>query len=191
MDTVLELRALTKHFPTHQAVTGISLAIKRGEFFGLVGPSGCGKTTTLRLIAGFESPTSGEILLNGSSIAGRPPYRRNVSTVFQNYALFPHLTVAQNVAFGLERRGRLSKSDIRDRVNRTLALVQLSGKESRLPNQISGGERQRVAVARSLILEPQMLLLDEPCRLSIPSCESRCARNSKMCSGVSGSRFSS
>ncbi len=162
MDTVLELRALTKHFPTHQAVTGISFAIKRGEFFGLVGPSGCGKTTTLRLIAGFESPTSGEILLNGSSIAGRPPYRRNVSTVFQNYALFPHLTVGQNVAFGLERRGGLSKSDIRERVNRTLELVQLSGKESRLPNQISGGERQRVAVARSLILEPQMLLLDEP-----------------------------
>lgn len=162
MDTVLELRALTKHFPTHQAVNGISLAVKRGEFFGLVGPSGCGKTTTLRLIAGFESPSTGDILLNGTSMAGLPPYRRDVSTVFQNYALFPHLTVAQNVAFGLERRGGLSKHEIHERVDRTLALVQLSGKQSRLPSQISGGERQRVAVARSLILEPEMLLLDEP-----------------------------
>ena len=162
MDTVLELRALSKHFPTHQAVNGISLAVRRGEFFGLVGPSGCGKTTTLRLIAGFESPTAGEILLNGNSIVELRPYQRNVSTVFQNYALFPHLTVARNVAFGLERRGGLAKAEIHSRVERTLALVQLSGKESRLPHQISGGERQRVALARSLILEPQVLLLDEP-----------------------------
>lgn len=162
MDTVLELRALSKHFPTHKAVDGISLAVQRGEFFGVVGPSGCGKTTTLRLIAGFESPTAGEILLNGHSIAELRPYQRSVSTVFQNYALFPHLTVAQNVAFGLERRGGLPKTEIRERVERTLSLVQLSGKESRLPNQISGGERQRVALARSLILEPQVLLLDEP-----------------------------
>jgi len=162
VDTVLELRALSKHFATHQAVNGISLAVKRGEFFGLVGPSGCGKTTTLRLIAGFERPTAGEILLNGRSIAELPPYQRDVSTVFQNYALFPHLTVAQNVAFGLERRRGLRKTEIRDQVENTLGLVQLSGKESRLPNQISGGERQRVALARSLILQPQVLLLDEP-----------------------------
>ncbi|MBV9158775.1 MAG: ABC transporter ATP-binding protein [Acidobacteriaceae bacterium] len=162
MESVLELRDLTKHYPTHQAVNCISLCIKPGEFFSLVGPSGCGKTTTLRLIAGFEAPTSGEILLNGNSVTSLPPYRRDVNTVFQSYALFPHLTVVQNVAFGLERRRRESKIEIREKVKRALALVQLSGKESRLPSQISGGERQRVALARSLVLEPQVLLLDEP-----------------------------
>ncbi len=162
VDTVLELRALTKHFPAHAAVNGIALEVGRGEFFSLVGPSGCGKTTTLRLIAGFETPTAGDILLNGRSLNGLPPYRRNVSTVFQNYALFPHLTVAENVSFGLRRRGGLSEAAIRSKVEGTLALLQLSGKESRTPAQISGGERQRVALARSLVLEPQVLLLDEP-----------------------------
>ncbi len=163
VDTVLELRALTKHFPTHPAVNGISLEIERGEFFSLVGPSGCGKTTTLRLIAGFEEPTSGEILLNRCPVAGLKPYQRNVSTVFQNYALFPHLTVAENVSFGLERRSpRMPRSAIREKVDRVLDLVQLSGKQARLPHRISGGERQRVALARSLVLEPQVLLLDEP-----------------------------
>jgi ABC-type Fe3+/spermidine/putrescine transport system ATPase subunit len=161
METVLELRALTKRFPTHSAVDGISLSIQRGEFFSLVGPSGCGKTTTLRLIAGFEEPTSGEILLGGRPVAGLRPYQRDVSTVFQSYAVFPHLTVAQNVAFGLQRRN-LGKTDIQRKVQQMLELVQLSGKESRLPSQISGGERQRVALARSLILEPKVLLLDEP-----------------------------
>ena len=161
MNTVLELRNLSKHFSTHAAVNGISLVIHRGEFFSLVGPSGCGKTTTLRLIAGFEAPTSGDVLLNGTVLNHLPPYERDVSTVFQNYALFPHLTVAQNVAFGLERR-RLGRNAIRDKVESALALVQLSGKESRLATQISGGERQRVALARSLVLEPQVLLLDEP-----------------------------
>jgi ABC-type Fe3+/spermidine/putrescine transport system ATPase subunit len=161
--TVLELRALTKHYPTHRAVNGVSLAIERGEFFSLVGPSGCGKTTTLRLIAGFETPTSGDILLAGQSVTNRKPYHRNVSTVFQNYALFPHLTVAQNIAFGLaRRRSRFDKRTIAKKIEEALALVQLSGKESRLPNQISGGERQRVALARSIVLEPQVLLLDEP-----------------------------
>jgi spermidine/putrescine transport system ATP-binding protein len=162
VDTVLELRALTKHYPTHRAVNGVSIELKRGEFFALVGPSGCGKTTTLRLIAGLESPTSGEILLNGRSVASVKPYRRNVSTVFQNYALFPHLSVKDNVAFGLERQSGLSKPVIRQRVERVLALVQMSGKELRLPHQLSGGERQRVALARSLVLEPEVLLLDEP-----------------------------
>jgi spermidine/putrescine transport system ATP-binding protein len=162
VDTVLELRALTKHYAAHRAVIGVSLAIRRGEFFSLVGPSGCGKTTTLRLIAGFEDPTSGDILLGGQPVAGLRPYQRNVSTVFQNYALFPHLTVAQNVAFGLERNRGLGKAQIAKKVKQTLALVQLSGKETRLPNQISGGERQRVALARSLVLEPHVLLLDEP-----------------------------
>lgn len=162
MDTVLELRALAKCYGTHTAVNGISISISQGEFFALIGPSGCGKTTTLRLIGGFEEPTSGEILLAGHSAAGMRPYQRDVSTVFQNYALFPHLTVAANIAFGLERRNHLSRQEIRTKVGRALALVQLSSKETRRPHQISGGERQRVALARSLVLEPKVLLLDEP-----------------------------
>lgn len=162
MNTVLELRALTKHYAAHRAVNGISLALERGEFFSLLGPSGCGKTTTLRLIAGFETPTSGEILLNGLSVAKLKPYERNVNTVFQNYALFPHLTVAKNIAFGLDCRPRPAAAQIVAKVNRLLSMLQLEGKGDRLPNQISGGERQRVALARSLVLEPDVLLLDEP-----------------------------
>lgn len=162
MQTVLELRGLSKDFPTHRAVNGVSFSLARGEFFSLVGPSGCGKTTTLRLIAGFEEPTDGQVLLDGHSVEGLPAYRRDVSTVFQNYALFPHLTVAKNVAFGLERRGGLSSAEMAEKVARALELVHLAGKEGRLPNQISGGERQRVALARSLVLEPKVLLLDEP-----------------------------
>lgn len=161
MNTVLELRALTKHYPTHRAVNGISLALEKGEFFSLLGPSGCGKTTTLRLVAGFETPTRGEILLKGEPVADRKPYQRNVSTVFQSYALFPHLTVAENISFGLERRGA-TKRAVRAQVDAMLELVQLSGKSESLPSQISGGERQRVALARSLVLEPDVLLLDEP-----------------------------
>ena len=162
MDTVLELAALSKHFPTHRAVDGVSIKIARGEFFSLIGPSGCGKTTTLRLIAGFEVPTSGEILLDGVAVSKLKPYQRDVSTVFQNYALFPHLTVAENVAFGLERKRGHSRATIASKVKQVLDLVQLANKEGRLPNQISGGERQRVALARSLVLEPKVLLLDEP-----------------------------
>jgi ABC-type Fe3+/spermidine/putrescine transport system ATPase subunit len=163
VDTVLELRALTKHFPTHRAVNGVAFALQRGEFFSLLGPSGCGKTTTLRLIAGFETPTSGEILLNGRPVANLKPYERNVNTVFQNYALFPHLTVARNIRFGLERRRpRMPAAEISAKVDRMLSMLQLSGKEDRMPGQISGGERQRVALARSLVLEPDVLLLDEP-----------------------------
>jgi spermidine/putrescine transport system ATP-binding protein len=169
VESVLELRALSKHYPSHRAVNGISLTLQPGEFFSLVGPSGCGKTTTLRLIGGFEEPTSGEILLAGASVIGTRPYERDVSTVFQNYALFPHLTVEQNVAFGLqrkrfgsERKHRFGKREIRDKVETALAMVQLSGKEGRKPNEISGGERQRAALARSLVLEPKVLLLDEP-----------------------------
>lgn len=163
VSAVLELRALTKAYGAFTAVNDLSLEIATGEFFSLLGPSGCGKTTTLRLIAGFEEPTSGEILLDRRPVAGLRPYQRDVTTVFQNYALFPHLTVAQNVAFGLERRTpRLSRSELRERVEQALGLVQLGGKEGRLPNQISGGEKQRVALARSLVLEPRVLLLDEP-----------------------------
>jgi ABC-type Fe3+/spermidine/putrescine transport system ATPase subunit len=159
MAPILELRNLVKHFPGQQAVREISLAIPRGSFFSLLGPSGCGKTTTLRLIAGFEQPTSGDILLDGEIVNQRKPYERNVSTVFQNYALFPHLTARANVEFGLKRH---RATDIDARVREVLQLVGLTGKETRRPAQLSGGERQRVALARSLVLQPDVLLLDEP-----------------------------
>src|SRR6185369_4953629 len=159
MGPILELRDLVKDFPGQRAVAGISLEIPRGSFFSLVGPSGCGKTTTLRLIAGFEQPTSGDVLLNGEVVNHRKPYERNVSTVFQSYALFPHLTARQNVEFGLKRHGA---SDIENRVVEAIKLVGLLGKEIRKPAQLSGGEKQRVALARSLVLAPDVLLLDEP-----------------------------
>lgn len=157
--TILELRDLVKHFPTHRAVNGISLSLDAGRFYSLLGPSGCGKTTTLRLIAGFEQPTSGEIHLNGQLINQAKPYERNVSTVFQSYALFPHLTVQRNVEFGLRQKKIAS---IRDKAVAAIRMVQLEGKNDRLPAQLSGGERQRVALARSLVVAPDVLLLDEP-----------------------------
>jgi ABC-type Fe3+/spermidine/putrescine transport system ATPase subunit len=159
MESVLQLEDVSKSYPSQVAVNAVSLEVGRGEFFSLLGPSGCGKTTTLRLVAGFEEPTIGDIRLNGISIQHLKPYQRNVSTVFQNYALFPHLTVQENVEFGLRRR---TENHIDQRVHRVLDLVQLTGKESRYPSQLSGGERQRVALARSLVLEPDVLLLDEP-----------------------------
>jgi spermidine/putrescine transport system ATP-binding protein len=159
MQSVLELEQVSKDYTAHRAVNSVSLDVGRGEFFSLLGPSGCGKTTTLRMVAGFEEPTGGEIRLNGASIQHLKPYQRNVSTVFQNYALFPHLTVQQNIEFGLRRR---AENHIHQRVRQVLELVQLTGKESRYPSQLSGGERQRVALARSLVLEPDVLLLDEP-----------------------------
>jgi spermidine/putrescine transport system ATP-binding protein len=159
MGPILELRRLVKQFPGQRAVADISLSIPRGSFFSLVGPSGCGKTTTLRLIAGFEEPTSGDVLLNGEIVNRRKPYERNVSTVFQSYALFPHLTARENIEFGLKRH---RAPDIDRRVREALELVNLAGKETRRPAQLSGGERQRVALARSLVLQPDVLLLDEP-----------------------------
>ena len=159
MSAILELRNLAKHYPGQRAVDGITLSIEAGSFFSLLGPSGCGKTTTLRLIAGFEEPTAGEVLLKGQNVNGRKPYERNVSTVFQSYALFPHLTARQNIEFGLKRR---RAREIARRVGEVLSLVSLEGKEERRPAQLSGGERQRVALARSLVLEPDVLLLDEP-----------------------------
>jgi len=159
METVLELRNVSKTFPGHVAVDGVSLEVERGSFFALLGPSGCGKTTTLRMVAGFDDPTSGDVLLNGMRINQLKPYERNVTTVFQNYALFPHLTVRANVEFGL-RRQRVA--DVSKRVADVLELVQLGGKEDRVPAQLSGGEKQRVALARSLVLQPEVLLLDEP-----------------------------
>lgn len=159
MTPVLEVRNLVKDFPGQKAVAGISLSIPQGSFFSLLGPSGCGKTTTLRLIAGFEQCTSGDILLKGERVNDLKPYERNVSTVFQNYALFPHLTARGNIEFGLKRH---AAANINRRVEDVLKLVNLVEKEARRPAQLSGGERQRVALARSLVLEPDVLLLDEP-----------------------------
>lgn len=159
MAHVLELEGLSKHFPNHVALDDLTLQIREGEFFSLLGPSGCGKTTTLRLIAGFEAPTKGKVLLRGSEMGDLPPYKRNVSTVFQNYALFPHLTVRENIEFGLRYQ---SKAGAEERVKECLEMMQLTGKETRKPAQMSGGEKQRVALARSLVLRPDILLLDEP-----------------------------
>ena len=159
MESVLELREVSKHYPGHRAVHNVSLAVEPGAFYSILGPSGCGKTTTLRMVAGFDDPSSGEILLRGKPIQSLPPYERPINTVFQRYALFPHLTVRGNVEFGLKRRGM---RDCDAKVRDALDLVQLTGKESRMPSQLSGGEQQRVALARSLVLEPEVLLLDEP-----------------------------
>jgi spermidine/putrescine transport system ATP-binding protein len=152
---------VVKKFGDMVAVDHIDLEVRDGEFFSLLGPSGCGKTTTLRMIGGFEEPTSGLIELQGEDVTWLPPYRRNVNTVFQNYALFPHLTVFENVAFGLRRKGGKT-ADIKSRVGDMLKLVELPGFEARKPNQISGGQAQRVALARALINRPAVLLLDEP-----------------------------
>jgi spermidine/putrescine transport system ATP-binding protein len=155
------LVALTKRFGDTVAVDGIDLDVRAGELFSLLGPSGCGKTTTLRLIAGFEQPTSGEIRLDGRPVAHVPAHRRDVHTVFQSYALFPHLDVYDNVAFGLRRR-RVPAVQARARVDEALELVQLGGLARRRPAQLSGGQQQRVALARALVLRPAVLLLDEP-----------------------------
>src|SRR5918911_1675494 len=152
---------VVKRFGETVAVDHIDLEVLDGEFFSLLGPSGCGKTTTLRMIGGFEEPTSGLIELQGEDVTWLPPFKRNVNTVFQNYALFPHLTIYENVAFGLRRKG-VSDADIRSRVTDMLALVELAGYEARRPSQISGGQAQRVALARALINRPAVLLLDEP-----------------------------
>jgi spermidine/putrescine transport system ATP-binding protein len=156
----IELVSLTKRF-AEVAVDNIDLEIASGEFFSLLGPSGCGKTTTLRLIAGFEQPTAGRILLDGTDVSAVPPHRRNVNTVFQSYALFPFLTVFDNVAFGLRNR-RLPKADMTKQVNSALDLVKLRSFAKRRPAQLSGGQQQRVALARALVLQPSVLLLDEP-----------------------------
>src|SRR3954451_11150327 len=157
----IEIVGLTKRFGEVTAVDAIALDIPGGQFFSMVGPSGCGKTTTLRMIAGFERPDEGEIRLDGADMSTTPPHRRNVNTVFQSYALFPHLSVYDNVAFGL-RYQKASKDDTRRRVGEALTMVQLSGYEKRRPQQLSGGQQQRVALARALVLNPRVLLLDEP-----------------------------
>jgi spermidine/putrescine transport system ATP-binding protein len=157
----VRLENVTKRFDDVVAVDDLSLEIERGSFFALLGPSGCGKTTTLRMIGGFEEPTAGTIYLGDEPVSGKPPYKRDVNTVFQSYALFPHLSIFENVAFGLRRR-RVGKSDVRGRVVSILELVGLAGFERRKPRQLSGGQQQRVALARALVNKPRVLLLDEP-----------------------------
>ncbi len=165
MDTspecIVELRNVSKRYGEHAALEDFSLRVRRGEFLTLLGPSGSGKTTLLRLVAGFELPQQGQILIDGRDASALPPYRRNVNTVFQHYALFPHLSVFRNVAFGLEQK-KLSPAAVQSRVRSILEMVELPGKEERYPHQLSGGEKQRVALARALVLEPGVLLLDEP-----------------------------
>jgi spermidine/putrescine transport system ATP-binding protein len=157
----VRLDRVVKRFDDVAAVDGVSLEIPHGSFFALLGPSGCGKTTTLRMIGGFEEPTEGAIYLGERDVVGLPPYKRDVNTVFQSYALFPHMTVAENVAFGLERRG-VAKDEVRARVVEALELVDLAGRERRKPRHLSGGQQQRVALARALVNRPRVLLLDEP-----------------------------
>jgi spermidine/putrescine transport system ATP-binding protein len=162
----VEMQEVVKRFPTPEggivtAVDHVSVQIRDGEFFSLLGPSGCGKTTSLRMIAGFELPTQGNILIHGKEMGYVPPFKRPVNTVFQHYALFPHMTIEENVGFGLEMRG-FSRAERQKRVEETLHLVRLLGTERRKPNQLSGGQQQRIALARALINKPEVLLLDEP-----------------------------
>ncbi len=160
-DQSVDLRSVTKRFGDLTAVDELSVTIGQGEFFTMLGPSGCGKTTTLRMIAGFEEVTDGQILIEGHDVAGLPAHRRPTNTVFQSYALFPHLSVADNVAFGLKRQ-KVPKDDVRERVGRELERVGLAGEANRRPAQLSGGQQQRVALARALVNLPKVLLLDEP-----------------------------
>jgi spermidine/putrescine transport system ATP-binding protein len=160
-DIDVRLERVTKTFGDALAVDDLSLDIAEGEFFSMLGPSGCGKTTTLRMIGGFEEPSRGTVYLGGRDVTDQPPYKRDVNTVFQSYALFPHLNVFENVAFGLRRR-KVAKGDIKARVDEALRLVEMSGFEERKPGQMSGGQQQRVALARALVNHPKVLLLDEP-----------------------------
>ncbi len=160
-DAVIELVDVVKRFGDAVAVDGVNIAIERGEFFSLLGPSGCGKTTSLRMIAGFEQPTSGEVRLEGQDVSRVPPYRRNVNTVFQHYALFPHMSIFDNVAFG-PRSAKVEKAETRRRVQEMLEVVRLAEYADRRPSQLSGGQQQRVALARALVNYPSALLLDEP-----------------------------
>jgi spermidine/putrescine transport system ATP-binding protein len=157
----VELHAVTKRFGSLTAVNAVTLKVRKGEFLSLLGPSGCGKTTSLRLIAGFEQPDEGEILIGGQDAAGAPPYKRDVNTVFQQYALFPHMSVLDNVAYGLKQR-KVGKPERHARAREALELVRMTGRERHRPTMLSGGQQQRVALARALVMNPRVLLLDEP-----------------------------
>ena len=158
---LLELKNIKKNFGETDVLKGITLSIQKGEFLTFLGASGCGKTTTLRIIAGLEAPEEGQVLLEGKDVTDLPPNRRDINTVFQNYALFPHMNVEANIGYGLRIKKR-PKAEIRDRVKNMLELVQLEGYEKRMPAELSGGQKQRVAIARALINSPKLLLLDEP-----------------------------
>ncbi|HEX2377063.1 MAG TPA: ABC transporter ATP-binding protein [Gaiellales bacterium] len=157
----VEFRAVTKRFGSLVAVNAVNLRVHKGEFLSLLGPSGCGKTTSLRMIAGFEQPDEGEILIGGSDVAGTPPYKRDVNTVFQQYALFPHMSILDNVCYGLKQR-KVGKRERHQRAGEALELVQLTGRDKHRPAMLSGGQQQRVALARALVMNPRVLLLDEP-----------------------------
>src|SRR5712672_2664110 len=157
----VEFRAVTKRFGSLTAVDSVSLRVRKGEFLSLLGPSGCGKTTSLRMIAGFEQPDEGEILIGGRDAVGVPPYKREVNTVFQQYALFPHMSVLDNVSYGLKQR-RVGKAERYAKAGQALELVQMTGREKHRPTMLSGGQQQRVALARALVMNPRVLLLDEP-----------------------------
>jgi putative spermidine/putrescine transport system ATP-binding protein len=161
MSTTLDLQGIEKRYGGTRAVACVDLSVAPGELVALLGPSGCGKTTTLRMVAGFVEPTAGRILMGGADITRTPPHKRNAGMVFQSYALFPHLSVADNIAFGLRRRG-VPRAEIAKRVAKMVSLLQLDGLEERLPKQLSGGQQQRVAVGRALVINPAVLLLDEP-----------------------------
>lgn len=157
----IELLNVTKQFGEQKAVDDLTLRVERGKFYSFLGPSGCGKTTTLRMIAGFEDPTRGEIRIAGSNVDGLPPYKRNVNTVFQHYALFPHMTVYDNVAYGLVQ-SKTPPEEIKRRVGEALSMVRLTGREKSFPKQLSGGQQQRVALARAFAPDPAILVADEP-----------------------------
>ena len=161
MNELIRLEGITKKFGEHLIIPTLDLTINDGEFVTLLGPSGCGKTTLLRMIAGLETPTTGKVILDGKDITKLPPYKRNVNMVFQNYALFPHMTVTENIHFGLKMQG-VPNDEAKERINQVLYLTQLEQFRDRYPSQMSGGQQQRVAIARALVNSPKVLLLDEP-----------------------------
>ena len=188
----VELRNVSKRFPGPSgeivtAVNNVTMQIRDGEFFSMLGPSGCGKTTSLRMIAGFELPTAGEIYIHDRAMGHTPPYKRPVNTVFQNYALFPHMTIGQNVGFGLEMKG-VDPKEIQRRSSEALEMVRLAGFEKRTSRQLSGGQQQRVALARALVNHPEVLRSTSRSARSTSSSARRCSSNSSACSAKSASR---